>query len=66
MKLSEELLFLESASELLSAHLHSLRDRPELDYARDEASTIAERITYIAMLANHGDIPECEFDEPSR
>lgn len=69
MKLSKELHELESIAEKLKMYLFGLRV-PEslegvLEYARDEAEGIADRISYLSMMAQYGDIPDAEFPDPS-
>lgn len=68
MKLAKELGALESMTSKLQMYLCGLRV-PEsmegaLEYAIDEVEEVAGRVSFLAMLAKDGGIPDAEFAAP--
>ena len=66
MKLAQELKALDTITEKLNIYLAGLRAEGPLvgalEYAQSEAEAIAGRVSFLAMLAERGEIPDAEFE----
>lgn len=68
MMLSKALEDLTERSSKLHMYLCGMRVPEELEgvieYARNEAEEVYDRVTYLEMELNHGEIPDVDFPGP--
>jgi len=68
MKLAQELKALDTITEKLNIYLAGLRAEGPLEgaleYAQSEAEAIAGRVSFLAMQAERGGIPDADFEGP--
>jgi hypothetical protein len=68
MKLSEELKRLDDMSNKLQMFLSGLRVPDDLagviNYAQTEAEEIFDRVTWLEMMVDKGEMPDAEFPGP--